>query len=164
MNAQTVALIAVAAVVVIYRQMMTRPTERRGVLYISAALVVYGLLGGGLFDPAHLALSVVLVVAEIALAVIFGFVRAGTVRVWRDQAGVTWSQASVWTLVAWLASLASRVVLFVAGRAAGVESAPATVLVFVGVTIAAQSLLVIRRGRALPGSAVRPSGRAGVAS
>lgn len=165
MEPQQIALMSVAVVVfVVYRQMMTRPTERRGILYFSGLMILAGLSGGGLVDTRHLALGALMLIAELAFAVGFGMLRASTVRVWRDPAGTAWSKGTGWTLVAWLASLASRIALFGAGYALGLASAPMTVLLFVGVTIAVQSLLVTRRGRALPGIAVRSSAEAPITS
>lgn len=148
-------LILAAVVFVVYRQMMTRPTARNGIVYVSAALVALGLLTGGLIDTTQLALSLALVVVEAIAAVVFGAVRAATVRVWMDEAGVTWSKATPLTLLAWLASVASRVGLYFAGAALGLTTSTNGVLFFVGLTIGAQALLVARRGRALSATTVR---------
>ncbi|MEU7828067.1 MULTISPECIES: hypothetical protein [unclassified Nonomuraea] len=148
-------LIPAAVIFVVYRQMMTRPTARNGIVYVSAALVALGLLTGGLIDTAQLALSLALVVVEAIAAVVFGAVRAATVRVWMDEAGVTWSKATPLTLLAWLASVASRVGLYFAGTALGLNVSTSGILFFVGLTIGAQALLVARRGRALSGTTVR---------
>ncbi|WP_433511072.1 hypothetical protein ACQP2T_45570 [Nonomuraea sp. CA-143628] len=148
-------LIPAVVIFVVYRQMMTRPTARNGIVYVSAALVALGLLTGGLIDGAHLALSLALAAVEAIAAVVFGAVRAATVRVWMDKAGVTWSKATPLTLLAWLASVASRVGLYFAGTALGLHVSTSGVLFFVGLTIGAQALLVARRGRALSGTTVR---------
>ncbi|MEV0345374.1 hypothetical protein AB0H88_06390 [Nonomuraea sp. NPDC050680] len=148
-------LIPAVVVFVVYRQMMTRPTARNGIVYVSAALVALGLLTGGLVDGGHLALSLALVAVEAIAAVVFGAVRAATVRVWMDEAGVTWSKATPLTLLAWLASVASRVGLYFAGTALGLTVSTSGILFFIGLTIGAQALLVARRGRALSGTTVR---------
>ncbi|MEV1239854.1 hypothetical protein [Nonomuraea sp. NPDC049750] len=148
-------LIPAVVIFVVYRQMMTRPTARNGIVYVSAALVALGLLTGGLIDTTQLALSLALVAVEAIAAVVFGAVRAATVRVWMDEAGVTWSKATPLTLLAWLASVASRVGLYFAGTALGLGVSTSGILFFVGLTIGAQALLVARRGRALSGTTVR---------
>ncbi|MEU7740438.1 hypothetical protein [Nonomuraea sp. NPDC049158] len=148
-------LIPAVIIFVVYRQMMTRPTARNGIVYVSAALVALGLLTGGLIDTAQLALSLALVAVEAIAAVVFGAVRAATVRVWMDEAGVTWSKATPLTLLAWLASVASRVGLYFAGTALGLGVSTSGILFFVGLTIGAQALLVARRGRALSGTTLR---------
>jgi FtsH-binding integral membrane protein len=148
-------LIPAVVIFVVYRQMMTRPTARNGIVYVSAALVALGLLTGGLIDTTQLALSLALVAVEAIAAVVFGAVRAATVRVWMDEAGVTWSKATPLTLLAWLASVASRVGLYFAGTALGLGVSTSGILFFVGLTIGAQALLVARRGRALSGTTLR---------
>ncbi|MCA2221619.1 hypothetical protein [Nonomuraea aurantiaca] len=148
-------LIPAVVIFVVYRQMMTRPTARNGIVYVSAALVALGLLTGGLIDTTQLALSLALVAVEAIAAVVFGAVRAATVRVWMDEAGVTWSKATPLTLLAWLASVASRVGLYFAGTALGLSVSTSGILFFVGLTIGAQALLVARRGRALSGTTLR---------
>ncbi|MFC7643037.1 hypothetical protein ACFQX6_20735 [Streptosporangium lutulentum] len=107
-----------------------------------------------------------LLIVEAALAVAFGVVRAATVRVWRDETGAAWSRATGWTLVGWLASLATRVALLGVGPALGLDLAfaPTALLFFVGLTIGAQSLFVARRARALPLSPPRHPGRLVIAS
>ncbi|MFG1964485.1 hypothetical protein [Nonomuraea sp. NPDC049028] len=148
-------LIPAVVIFVVYRQMMTRPTARNGIVYVSAALVALGLFTGGLIDSGHLALSLALGIVEAIAAVVFGAVRAATVRVWMDEAGVTWSKATPLTLLAWLASIASRVGLYFAGTALGLTLSTSGVLFFVGLTIGTQALLVARRGRALSDTTVR---------
>ncbi|MEV6156629.1 hypothetical protein AB0L53_40425 [Nonomuraea sp. NPDC052129] len=148
-------LIPAVVIFVVYRQMMTRPTARNGIVYVSAALVALGLLTGGLIDTTQLALSLALVAVEAIAAVVFGAIRAATVRVWMDEAGVTWSKATPLTLLAWLASVASRVGLYFAGTALGLNASTSGILFFVGLTIGAQALLVARRGRALSGTTLR---------
>ncbi|WP_067172326.1 hypothetical protein [Microtetraspora niveoalba] len=151
-----IAVLSVAVVLfVVYRQMMTRRTERRGILVLGGLMMLAGLAGGGVVDTGHVALGTLTLVLELACAVAFGFLRAATVRVWRDETGVTWSRGTGWTAAVWLASLASRIALLGGGYALGLASAPTSVLLFVGLTIAVQSVLVTRRARALPGVAVR---------
>ncbi|MEV6864221.1 hypothetical protein AB0M44_24840 [Streptosporangium subroseum] len=149
---QTAALAIVPTVFVLYRQMKTRIATGYGLRYTAIAMIAIGLLSGGLVDPHNLALSVTLLVVEAALAVAFGIVRAATVRVWRDETGVPWSRATGWTLVGWLASLATRFALLGTGPLLGLDLAftPTALLVFVGLTIGAQSLFVARRAHALP--------------
>ncbi|MFC5825426.1 hypothetical protein [Nonomuraea insulae] len=149
-------LVLLAVVFVVYRQMRTRQTEGMGNLITAAAMVVLGLASGGLFDTGHLALSVTLFAVEVVAAVALGVWRARTVRVWLDGSGVAWSKATGWTLLAWLASMATRVALYFAGAALGLTAATSSVLLFLGLTIGIQSYLVAGRGRALTGSRRRP--------
>ncbi|WP_067129827.1 hypothetical protein [Microtetraspora malaysiensis] len=158
MESTQIAALSVAVVLfVVYRQMMTRRTERRGLFVFAGVMMLVGLAGGGVVDIRHPALGVLMLIVELAVAVGFGFLRAATVRVWRDEAGVTWSRGTCWTAAAWLASLASRVALLGAGYALGLSPAPTSVLLFVGLTIAVQSVVVTLRARTLPRVPARPA-------
>ncbi|MEV7014023.1 hypothetical protein [Streptosporangium sp. NPDC051022] len=145
----------VIVVFVVYRQMVTRRTDRRGLLVLGLVMIAGGLAGGGVVDTGRPLLSAVMLAVELAFAVAFGAVRASTVRVWRDEAGVTWSKGTRWTMLAWLLSFTGRAALFAVGTALGLTAPPTAALVFAGLTISVQSLLVARRGRALTGTAVR---------
>ncbi|MGI5485919.1 hypothetical protein [Microtetraspora malaysiensis] len=158
MESTQIAVLSVAVVLfVVYRQMMTRRIERRGILVFAGVMMLVGLAGGGVVDTRHPALGVLMLVVELAVAVGFGFLRAATVRVWRDEAGMTWSRGTGWTAAAWLASLTSRVALFGAGYGLGLAPAPTSVLLFVGLTIAVQSVAVTLRARPLPRVPARPA-------
>ncbi|MEV4109148.1 hypothetical protein [Nonomuraea sp. NPDC049695] len=149
-------LIVLATIFVVYRQMKTRPTAKRGLLYTAAAMSVVGVVTGGLIDARHLALSIGLLLVAAVVAVALGVWRATTVRVWLDESGAAWSKATGWTLLAWLVSIAVRVGLYFAGQALGLTSSPTGILLFVGLTIGAQAYLVAQRGRALSGAGRRP--------
>ncbi|MFC4112932.1 hypothetical protein [Nonomuraea zeae] len=152
---QIAALAVVALAVVIYRQLQTRPTAGSGVLYTSAAMIVGGVVAGGLIDTRHLALSAALLLAEAVAAVGLGMWRASTVRVWVDSSGVALSKATLWTLLVWLASVAVRIGLYAAGQSLGLSLSTGGVLVYVGLTLGAQAYLIARRGRALTGTEQR---------
>ncbi|GAA3214557.1 hypothetical protein [Nonomuraea helvata] len=149
-------LIPLVALFVVYRQMKTRPTAKRGLLYTAAVMSVVGVVTGGLIDARHLALSIGLLLVEAVIAVALGVWRATTVRVWLDESGTAWSKATGWTLLAWLVSIAVRVGLYFAGQALGLTSSPTGILLFVGLTIGAQAYLVAQRGRALSSAGRRP--------
>ncbi|MFF4617254.1 hypothetical protein [Nonomuraea jabiensis] len=149
-------LALLAVVFVVYRQMKTRPTAKRGILYTATAMIVVGIASGGAIDPRHLALSLSLFLVEAVIAVALGVWRATTVRVWLDDSGVSWSKATAWTMLVWLASIAIRVGLYLAGGALGLELSTGGILLFIGLTIGAQSYVVARRGRALSSMDRRP--------
>ncbi|SDG95538.1 hypothetical protein [Nonomuraea jiangxiensis] len=142
-------LVLLAIAFVIYRQLQARPTGRPVILITSGVMIVAGLVLGGLFDSRHVAVSVALLLVEAAASVALGMWRASTVRVWLDGSGVAWSKATGWTLVGWLASIATRLVLLYAGNLLGLSPSTGGILLFVGITIGVQSYLVARRGRAL---------------
>ncbi|MFF0578102.1 hypothetical protein [Streptosporangium saharense] len=154
---QIAALSLLVLALVVYRQMRTRPARSRGLLVFGLVLTVAGVYGGGLFDMGFSVLGVAVVAVEVAMALAFGALRAWTVRVWRDADGVAWSRGTGWTLLAWLVSFAARLALFAAGGALGLAYRPAAALVFAGLTVAAQAVLVARRGRVLPGAGAVPA-------
>ncbi|NJP89894.1 hypothetical protein HCN51_10625 [Nonomuraea sp. FMUSA5-5] len=157
MNTLQISLISLLVVAfVIYRQLRTRPAAGTATLYVAGAMVIVGLVTGGLFDTAHLALSLALFLVEAGAAVALGVWRARTVRVWLDSSGVAWSKATRWTILAWLASAATRAGLYFAGTAIGLTASTSSVLLFLGLTVGIQAYLVARRGRALSSTGARP--------
>ncbi|MET8162605.1 hypothetical protein ABZT47_40160 [Sphaerisporangium sp. NPDC005289] len=148
------AVVLVVALVV-YRQMRTRMVKAHGLHYFAMIMIVVGLVSGGLVTATNLALSVAMLVVELASAVAFGFVRARTMVVWRDENGLAWCKGTAWTLLGWLASALTRVALLAAGHALGLVEAPTALLFFMGVTIGCQEFLVARRARTMPFAAGR---------
>ncbi|MEU7877401.1 hypothetical protein [Microbispora bryophytorum] len=150
---ETTQIVGVALVVVfvmIYRQTRPRPVARPVGVIVAAAMVLAGLGGGGLVDSRHMALSLAVLVVELLVAAGLGVLRAMTTRVWRDQRGVAWSQGGAATLIAWVGSIAVRVAMAVATSFFGLASSQSSVLLFVGVTLGVQFLVVARRASALP--------------
>lgn len=146
---ETALLILLLVAFVIYRQFRTRPANKPLVLIIGGALFVGGIASGGVVDPLNPTLSVALFGVEALVAVALGAWRAATVRMWLDASGMAWAKGTSWTLVAWLASIAVRVGLYLAGQALGLPPSTGGVLVFVGLTIGVQGYLVASRGRTL---------------
>ncbi|TDD46091.1 hypothetical protein E1286_22070 [Nonomuraea terrae] len=149
-------LVLLAVAFVIYRQFRTRPAGRLGVLCTAGAMIVAGVVMGGLLDPVHPALSLALFAVEAFGAVALGVWRAATARVWLDDSGVAWARGTGWTLVAWVASIAVRLGLYAAGQWLGLAPSAGGILLFVGLTIGVQAYLVARRGRALISMDGRP--------
>ncbi|OPG07904.1 hypothetical protein [Microbispora sp. GKU 823] len=149
-TAQIVVVALAVLALLIYRQMKPRPVARPVGLIIAAVMVVGGLGGGALVDPRHTALSLAVLVAELLVAAGLGVLRAMTTRVWRDQHGVAWSQGTVTTLVAWVGSIAVRIAMIALTSLLGLASSQTSVLLFVGVTLGVQFLVVARRASALP--------------
>jgi hypothetical protein len=149
-------LVLLAVAFVVYRQFRTRPTGRLGVLYTAVAMIAGGVIMGGLLDPVHPVPGLALFAVEALGAVALGVWRATTVRVWLDDSGVTWAKGTGWTVVAWVASIAVRLGLYVAGQWLGLAPSAGGILIFVGLTIGVQAYLVARRGRALIAMNERP--------
>jgi hypothetical protein len=80
----------------------------------------------------------------LLLAVVMGFVRAATIRVWRTGTG--WVSQGGWLTVAtWLATVAVRVAVLLLATHLGAAEGAGEVMLFVAVTLAAQNLSVARR-------------------
>ncbi|TQS23904.1 hypothetical protein [Microbispora hainanensis] len=155
METTQIILIALAVVaIVIYRQMRPKPVARPLGVIIPVVMVLIGVSGGGLVDARHTSLSVAVLVVELLVAAGLGVLRAMTTRVWRDQQGVAWSQGGVPTLVAWVGSIAVRVAMMALTSFLGIASSQNSILLFIGVTLGVQFLVVARRANALPGAAV----------
>ena len=95
-------------VLLIYRQLSTRPVNASA-LRLIAILIIIGLLQTVPFlnrNHAH-PLTFAAVGGSLVLAAIFGALRARTIRVWL-QDGQAWSQGNWLTAALWIASLAAH--------------------------------------------------------
>ena len=135
----------------IYRQLAARPVNSSA-LRLIAILVIIGLfqtyqfLSKGHDHP----LTFAALAGSLVLAAIFGALRAGTVRVWLQDAQ-PWSQGNWLTAVLWIASLIAHLgydVLLVHGPGArGLGTA--TIVLYLAVTLGFQRVLVFRRAQRL---------------
>jgi hypothetical protein len=136
-------LIALAAVCfAIYRQMRATPIRADRAFILPVAFFAIGVAQGGLTGSS----SVALLVTEILTAVVSGVVRGATVRIWRDASGVLWRQGTIWTVAAWIASIAARIALVLLGQPAAPHAiSTGALLIFLGVSLAAQAAYVAYR-------------------
>ncbi|MGW2422822.1 hypothetical protein ACWC0C_26815 [Streptomyces sp. NPDC001709] len=150
-----IALVVVGLVV--RQQLRTRPVRRNGSLI---APVILGVLGTALIalgiasvvkDHSLTTLPVVLLVASLAVAAVFGAVRARTVRVWREPQGEVLRKGTVATTGLWLASVAVHTGLAVwIDQAAGTGFlGTASLYAYLAMGLGTQNLLVRRRATAL---------------
>lgn len=135
---------------VIYRQLRTRQVNEGRFYLLPLVLCGVGIAQGHLIDQEHRSVSEALLAAGFAAAVLLGAYRAWTMTIWRDTAGVLWRKGTPQTAVAWVLSFAARIGLAVVGAQAGVKSASGSILVFVGLTLLAQSAVVAWRANTLP--------------
>lgn len=125
---------------ILYRQRQVRPPEVKLVLpVVLVVLGAVGLVGYLRSHPISHAGLVLLAVSIVADAAGLGAIRAGTVRLW-TQDGQSLRQGSWLTVALWLVGVAIHVVL---DNAAGTGSQ--TVLLYLGVTLAAQRLALQAR-------------------
>lgn len=143
--------IAVPAVVLLvgWRQLTTRRVDRPGLIILAVVLAAIGVTGG-IVERDLLSLSVVMLVVDLVFAAGAGVVRAMSVHVWRDEHGVLWSRGTWATVLLWGGSVAGRIGLYGIGAALGLSAPFSGALLFVGVTIGVQALVVARRASRLP--------------
>ncbi|MFI0899719.1 DUF1453 domain-containing protein [Streptomyces sp. NPDC020983] len=114
---------------------------------IPAVLMVLAIRDGGLVDPAHRGLSVVLLCAELMVGAGVGLAWAGTTRMWAGKDGSVWTQGTRASITVWGMGTALRVALYAAGAAAGVREETGSVLLAVGLTLLTRAALLVRRAR-----------------
>ncbi len=138
-------------VLLLYRQLSTRPVNASA-LRLIAILVIIGLVQTVQFlskNHAHPLIFAALG-GSLVLAAIFGALRASTVRVWL-QDGQAWSKGNWLTATLWIASLAAHLgydVLVVHGPGArGLGTA--TIVLYLAVSLGFQRILVLQRAHRL---------------
>jgi hypothetical protein len=159
-NPVNILLVAAVIVFVIFRQMTTQRVGGKALL-IPGALMVYGLYEAyfgkhptGLLDPHHVVISVALFAIGLVLAAGTGVWRGVTVHAWRDQAGALWRKGTVMTVVAWVVSIGSRVLVGLGGGYVfHTAETTASLMIAAGVSLIVQNLVISRRAHELPQSA-----------
>jgi|SRR5215472_9367992 len=136
----------------IYRQLSARPVNAASALRLIVILVVIGVVQTYQFlskDHAH-PLTYAAIGGSLVLAAIFGWLRAGTVRVWLAD-GQAWSQGNWLTAALWIASLAAHL-----GYDVLVSHGPgsrglgtATIVLYLAVSLGFQRVLVLQRAHRL---------------
>lgn len=134
-------------VIILWRQRQVRPLRSRVTGAIVLAVLGFGNLTASARAQPLSAAQVTWLVSLLAVdAVGLGAVRALTVRVWIDDAGQAWRQGTWWTALLWIAGAA---VHELADGVAGIGSTSA--LLYLGLTLAAQRLVLNARKPAAPG-------------
>jgi hypothetical protein len=157
-NQQLLDLVIGVAVLglLIYRQLRTRPVSSSA-MRISLVLGVAGLVETVQFLQKHHAGTVefAALAGSLVLAVLFGALRARTVRVWL-QDGTAWMQGNLITALLWVVALGAHLgydALLDAHKSTN-GLGNATILLYLAVTLVVQRYLVIQRAaRLTPGQA-----------
>jgi hypothetical protein len=130
---------------VIRRQMVERRLTTTRMLTIPVLLVLIGLVEDRtVLDRLDSPTPLALLVGGVLLGAVAGAARAASQRlIWRD--GVVYTRGTRWTMVLWLATLLVRGGM--AALAAMLHSPEGTgeILLFLGVTLGVQNLLLARR-------------------
>lgn len=148
MSILQILLVVVVVALVIGRRMTGRPVESRRLVVLPGVLAVYGWTvlhkSGHLTNTDQVWLGV-----EGAVSVAIGVVRGSTVRLF-ERDGYVWSRYRPITLLLWVASIAARFALEAGAVASGAGKAvmtSSTILMF-GLSLAAESLIVLPRAQA----------------
>ena len=157
-NGGAALVIAVVVVGLLVRQQLrTRPVRRNGSLI---APVVLGILGasGIAFGVASVIkyhplamLPIVLLVASLAVAAVFGVARARTVKVWRGPQGGVLRSGTAATTGLWLASVGMHIGLglWIDHTAGAGSLGTASLYAYLAIGLGTQNLLVRQRAAAL---------------
>lgn len=145
--AGTIVVAALLLVFVVYQQMRTRDIQPRQLILIPAFLALLGFANVQKRPPDSTAADLALAVS-VLIALVFGVGRGVTVQVWRAN-GVPMRKGTALTLVLWVVGLALRIVV---GLVAGHSGVPSSVTegelpLFLGITLAAQNVLIWQRGQ-----------------
>jgi hypothetical protein len=156
----TVILAALILAAVIWGQMRTRPVRPRALVIVPVVLAYIG-ISNLIQHPPHAGAADVAIAASIVSALVLGVARGAVTQVWRSERGLMRKGTSL-TLVLWAVLIAIRLGIAAVARAAGVDTAvtEGEFPLFVGVTLAAQNVVIWLRGREME-SAEQPT-RAGI--
>lgn len=149
-----VALPVGITVLVIGLQFTTRPVRWQAWIWV-VLCVARGLVPPG---PARATTAgIALLVASLLASALFGAVRGRTMPMWRGRDGVVYRRGGGVTLLLWLATIATRLVFAAVGHAVFDEPVDLdAVWLGLGVTLAAQHLVMTRRAGRLPHPDPRP--------
>lgn len=139
----------------IFRQLRTRPV-RASSARLMAVLGVIGIYEAIQFFQQHHTGASTTVIAALAgslgLAVVFGVIRAATVRVWLEN-GQAWMRGNVLTAILWVIALAAHLgydyLLDSHKGTSGLGNA--TIVLYLAITLGVQRMIVAQRARKLTG-------------
>jgi hypothetical protein len=148
-------VIAVAALgLILYRQLQRRPIRSGANTRIPLILGVIGVIELGQFlgNGHHGAAVYVALLGSLVLAAVFGAIRAATTRVWL-AGGQAWRQGNWLTAVLWVVSLAAHLGYdyLVDGKGSQAGLGSASLLLYLSVTLAIQSLILNARAQRIDG-------------
>lgn len=152
-NSTSAAIGLVIVALILRRQLRTRPVRQSADLRLLGLLGVLGVLAltfgvKSVTDSHPLSpATVILLAVALVVATAFGALRARTVRVWRDPAGLALRKGTAATVALWLASLAAHIGLDVwIDHTTGVGLlGPSTLYAYMAVSVGTQDLAVRRR-------------------
>lgn len=154
--ATDIVLGAVVLALLIYRQVIARPVNARGLQIVAILAVIGALQTVQYFDKYHSADGAYAALGgSLVLAAIFGALRSATVRLW-IQDGQAWQKGNWLTGLLWAVALGAHLgydALVAGGHGHGVPSVgDATVVLYLAVSLGIQRVIVQQRAnRLIPG-------------
>lgn len=148
MNRADVLFVLGVVAVMLLSQFTARPVRPLTYLWV-ALLVARGCVPPGPARPTATGITVLL--AGLAVSVVFGVLRGRTMPMWRDGTGRLYRKGGRVTLLLWLATFAAR--LLVGGLGLVVLGEPVNLDALwlgIGVTFGVQQIVLSRRGRQVP--------------
>ncbi|WP_327370272.1 DUF1453 domain-containing protein [Streptomyces sp. NBC_01217] len=140
-------IVAVITVVVVRQCSARRISDDKRWWILPGILLVISLREPGLVDPRHEVLSVVVLGAELAVALVTGAGWGWTSRLWREADGSLWSKGTKATVLVWTGGLALRTALYGAAALTGIHQGSAALLSALAVTLAVRSGVLMWRAR-----------------
>jgi hypothetical protein len=151
-NVTSIGIGLLILLLILFRQVQKRSVKEDSRPVLLLVLVVIGVVQLGQFLSAHPVntTGVLMLVASLVAAAVFGVVRAYTVRLWREG-GVLYRQGNWLTVLLWLVAIGvhfgADVLIDHSGSAKGLSSAAITL--YIAVSFGVQRLVVASRTRAM---------------
>ncbi|HJP78269.1 MAG TPA: hypothetical protein VJ914_28610 [Pseudonocardiaceae bacterium] len=150
MNITQIAIGVAVVILVLARQVQKRSVRQDSRPLIFLIIAVLGLVEAGEFVRTHPVGSqaILLTVASLVVAAVFGVIRAYTVRLWHEG-GQLFRQGNAMTIVLWLVAIGIHFGLdaLIDSSAKGLSAS--TLLLYLAVTLGVQQLVVRYRATAL---------------
>ncbi|MEZ0112920.1 hypothetical protein ABH920_006944 [Catenulispora sp. EB89] len=148
MNILQIVLIVAVAALVIGKRLTGRPVDTRRSIVMPGVLAVYGLVilqkSGTLTHTDQVWLGI-----QAGVSVAIGLIRGSSIHLY-ERNGVLWARYRPITILLWLGSFALRFGLELAavGAGAGKSAMSSSTMLMFGLSLAAESLIVVPRAHA----------------
>ena len=143
MNVTEIVIGIAVVILLLARQVQKRSVREDSRPLIFLVLAVIGLLEAGQYLKAHPANSeaILLSVASLVLAAVFGVIRAYTVRLWREE-GQLFRQGNALTVLLWIVAIGIHLGgdMLIDSSAKGLSTT--TLLLYLAVTLGVQQTVV----------------------
>lgn len=150
MNVTEIVIGVAVVILLLARQVQKRSVKEDSRPVIFLVLAVVGLVEAGQFLKSHPVGSeaILLTVASLVLAAVFGVIRAYTMRLWREE-GQLFRQGNVLTIVLWLVAIGLHIGgdTLIDSSAKGLSTT--TLLLYLAVSLGVQQVVVRYRAAQL---------------